>query len=91
MSGLSSRVMPLPAQKQFALTCLERPCRCRVGGVLAGLPVRWVACGLNFTVAASADGRAFQAGTTGAPADRRAPWEGALSFEQVPCSSHHPF
>ena len=57
----------------------------RVCGALAGLPVRWAACGLHFTLAATTDGRAFQAGGTGAPVDRRAPWEGALSFEQVLC------
>lgn len=59
----------------------------RVCGALVGLPVRWAACGLHFTLAATADGRAFQAGQAGAPADRRAPWEGALSFEQVLCLS----
>jgi len=55
----------------------------RVGGALAGAPVRWAAAGLHFTVAATADGRAFQAGQAGVPADRRAPWEGALAFELV--------
>ncbi|KAK9838136.1 hypothetical protein WJX81_003291 [Elliptochloris bilobata] len=59
-----------------------------VGGALAGLLVRWAACGLSFTLAVTADGRVFQAGQTGAPADRRAPWEGALSFEQVPFPGH---
>jgi len=49
----------------------------RVGGALAGAPVRWAAAGLHFTVAATADGRAFQAGQAGVPADRRAPRGGA--------------
>ena len=50
---------------------------CRVAGALAGLGVRQVECGLNLTVALTVDGRAWQMGETGAPADRRAPWEHA--------------
>ena len=59
----------------------------RVGGALEGVPVRAVECGLDLTVALSADGRAWQMGGTGAPPDRRCPWEGARSPAQVPLSS----
>ena len=50
---------------------------CRVAGALAGLGVRQVECGLNLTVALTADGRVWQMGQTCAPADSRAPWERA--------------
>lgn len=50
---------------------------CRVAGALASLGVRQVECGLNLTVALTVDGRAWQMGETGAPADRRMPWEHA--------------
>lgn len=56
---------------------------CRVGGQLQGLGVRQAECGLNLTVALSMDGRLWQMGATGAPPDKRAPWEGARSPEQV--------
>ena len=45
--------------------------------------VRQVECGLNLTVALSADGRLWQMGATGAPADVRTPWERTLTPAQA--------
>ncbi len=56
---------------------------CRVGGALEGVPVRQVECGLDLTLALSTDGRVWQMGESGAPPDRRCPWEGAHSPEQA--------
>lgn len=54
-----------------------------MGGALQGLAVRQVECGLNLTVALTADGRIWQMGETGAPGHKLAPWEGAREAVQV--------
>lgn len=57
-----------------------------MGGELESLAVTSVAVGLGFTVAATADGRVWQMGETGAP-PKGAPWEGALLPCQVSLTS----
>ena len=46
-----------------------------MGGALEGLCVRQVECGLNLTVALTVDGRVWQMGETGVPAEKGAVWE----------------